>query len=73
MTVGSLVTCTPTGTVIMRQPFWPWPIPGEYPKTLPNGNVQQFFPHSYTRFTLGAIITPWPPVPFNPPITIQGV
>lgn len=64
MAVGCLITFSPSGTVIARQPYWPWPAPGEYPQYLPTGLILQFFPVSYLRFTLGDTISPFVPLPY---------
>ena len=57
MSVGCLITLSPSLTVVHRQPLWPWPTPGEYPKYLPSGAIQMFFPVLYTRFRLGDTLT----------------
>lgn len=67
MTVGCLIYTNASGEVIHRIPYWPWPAPGLYPQTLPEGaGFVQFFPHNYLRFALGDIVQPFPPVPLPP-------
>lgn len=66
MAVGCLIYLTKEGKVFHRIPFWPWPVPGVYPKQLENGTWIQFFPHSYFRFAIGDQVSPFPPVPYIP-------
>lgn len=56
MTVGVLLTLSPSRVILARQPFWPWPKPGEYPITLLNGNTLEFFPSPYYHFPLRGIL-----------------
>lgn len=66
MSVGSLITLSPELRIIHRSPFWPWPAPGAYPKYLPNGTIQMFFPHLYTRFRIGDYLRPQEIFPYFP-------
>lgn len=66
MAVGCIITLSPKGKILARRPFWPWPAPGVYPITLPDGRIEQFFPHNYFRFKLGDTISPFPPIPYSP-------
>lgn len=63
MAIGCIITLSPPGRILARRPCWPWPSPGSYPLTLPDGRIEQFFPHSYFRFKLGDLIAPFPPTP----------
>lgn len=84
MVVGCLITLSPELRILQRVPFWPWPAPREYPKYLPDGNIQMFFPHIYTRFCLGFYLSPHETLPNfskdskmkilarNIPITLSG-
>ena len=56
MSVGVILTLSPSRQVIHRKPVWPWPAPGEYPRLLPNGNIEMFFPKPYYHFALGDLI-----------------
>jgi hypothetical protein len=65
MSVGCLIYISPKGQVFHRIPCWPWPAPGRFPETLPDGaGYVQFFPHNYLRFTIGDFVSPFPPVPY---------
>lgn len=66
MAVGCIITLSPELRILQRAPFWPWPAPGEYPKYLPDGNVQMFFPIIYTRFRLGFYLSPHEIFPYFP-------
>lgn len=67
MAVGCLIYINAKGEVFHRLPFWPWPAPGVYPQTLPEGEgYVQFFPHNYSRFALGDKVEPFPPIPYTP-------
>lgn len=73
MAVGCIITLSPELRILDRKPFWPWPAPGEYPKYLPSGEIQMFFPFIYTRFRLGFYLRShdiFPYFPENPPMKI---
>lgn len=66
MAVGCIITFSPSGQVIARRPYWPWPAPGKYPIELGDGSFEQFFPHNYLRFPLYSYVTPLPSFPYFP-------
>ena len=51
MSVGTVVTLK-AGVVVMRQPVWPFPEPGEFPRELGDGKIQCFYPIPYHYFPL---------------------
>ena len=61
MAVGCVVTISPTGEVLKRVPYWPWPAPGAYPIQQADGTYLQFFPVGYWHFPIGAVVQPFPP------------
>lgn len=56
MTTGVLLRVTPANQIVERTPIWPWPTPGEYPRTCPSGDRVLFFPAPYYRFPLNSIL-----------------
>lgn len=51
MSVGTVVTIQ-AGKVIMRQPVWPFPEAGTFPREVGDGKVQCFYPIPYYHFPL---------------------
>ena len=56
MDVGVILRVTESGRIIKRTPIWPWPKPGLYPQSLPDGIQLLFFPKPYYNFPLNGVI-----------------
>lgn len=52
MSVGTLITIDKTATIIRREPIWPFPARGLFPRFNADGTVTHFFPRPYFEFPL---------------------
>ena len=52
MSVGVVLTLSPSRLVVMRQPVWPFPPRGDFPRRTPSGEMQYFLPIPYYNFPL---------------------
>lgn len=52
MSVGTILTLTADNRVVRREPTWPWPPKGAYPRNLEGGGRQVFVRNEYFHYSL---------------------
>lgn len=52
MSVGTLITIDASATIVRREPLWPFPAWGLFPRVNADGTVTHFFPRPYYEFPL---------------------
>lgn len=52
MSVGTLITLSPEGIIVRREPFWPRPGAGLFPRKNPDGSTTYYTPASYFHFPI---------------------
>lgn len=53
MSVGTLITVTPEGIIVKREPIWPFPSPDAFPRFNFDGTTTYFERIPYFNFPLG--------------------
>ena len=52
VSVGTLITITPDAVIVKREPIWPFPARGLFPRANADGTITHFFPRPYFEFPL---------------------
>lgn len=52
VSVGTLITITPDAVIVKREPIWPFPASGLFPRRNADNTITYFFPRPYYEFHL---------------------